>query len=319
VLLEVIPLKEENLEEAAALVSSRYKNLCEQEPHLPHRYKEVSNLMPLLQNIMRAAPPGVAAIQDGQLVGFLTGWLMPDFRGKRSVYSPEWANAADLEKSRYIYEEMYRRLAADWIAGKYVAHYITMFANDIEAVRAWHWLGFGMTAVDAVRGLQPIQGGDDRIDVRRAGPQDLEQVMELNDGLRQHVKGSPDFFIAQELSKEYLEQWIQDPDRVIWLAYVNEEPVAFIRIGPARDDVCTIICDEKTTSIYGAFTKEAMRGKGIGTALLEQAIKSARSTGYERCAVDFEPMNLLGTRFWLRHDFRPVCLSLLRYIDEGVL
>jgi hypothetical protein len=188
-LLRIIPLKEEHLEDAAALVSSRYKNLCEQEPNLPHRYKEVSNLLPLLQKIMQTACPGVAAVQDGQLVGFLIGWLMPDFRGKRSVFSPEWANAADLKKSGYIYEEMYRHLAADWIAQNYVAHYISMFANDLEAIRTWHWLGFGMTAMDAVRGLNPIQVGDYRIDIRCATPQDLEQVTELNEGLRQHVKG----------------------------------------------------------------------------------------------------------------------------------
>jgi GNAT superfamily N-acetyltransferase len=304
-LLKIIPLKEENLEDASALVSSRYKDLCEQEPHLPHRYKEVSNLLPLLQKIMQTASPGVAAIQDGRLVGFLVGWLMPDFRGKRSIYSPEWANAADSKRSGYIYEEMYGHLAADWVAGKYVAHYITMFADDVEALR--------------VRGLRPIQGVDDRIDVRRAGPLDLEQIMELNEGLRRYVKGSPDFFIAEKLSKAYFEQWIQDPDRVTWLAYVNEKPVAFIRIGPARDDVCTIIRDEKTTSIYGAFTKEAMRGRNVGTTLLARAVESARSRGHERCAVDFEPMNLLGTRFWLRHDFRPVCLSIVRYVDERVL
>jgi GNAT superfamily N-acetyltransferase len=318
-LLKIIPLKEEHLEDAAALVISRYKNLCEQEPNLPHRYKEVSNLLPLLQKIMQTACPGVAAIQDGQLVGFLTGWLMPDFRGKRSVFSPEWANAADLKESGYIYEEMYRHLAADWVAEKYAAHYISMFANDPDAIRAWHWLGFGMTAIDAVRGLNPIQVGDYRIDIRRATSQDLEKVPELNDGLRQHVKGSPDFFIAEEFSKGYFEKWIEDPDREIWVAWVNEEPVAFMRVGPANEDVCKIIYDEKTTSIYGAFTKETKRGIEIGTAILEKVIESARNRDYERCAVDFEPMNLLGTRFWLRHDFKPVCFSLLRYIDERVL
>jgi hypothetical protein len=93
-MLKIIPLKEEHLEDAAALVSSRYQILHEQQPLLPRRYQEAHNLLPLLQNIIRAAPPGVAAIQDGQLVGFLIVWLMPDFRGKRSVYSPEWANAA---------------------------------------------------------------------------------------------------------------------------------------------------------------------------------------------------------------------------------
>jgi GNAT superfamily N-acetyltransferase len=103
------------------------------------------------------------------------------------------------------------------------------------------------------------------------------------------------------------------------LAYADGDPVAFIRMGPANDDVCTIIYDEKTTSIYGAFTRETERGKNIATSLLAHALEAARSAGYERCAVDFETMNLLGTRFWLRHDFKPVSFSLLRYVDERVV
>ena len=133
------------------------------------------------------------------------------------------------------------------------------------------------------------------------------------------MRASPSFFIAENFSREYFQEWLNDPDRLIWLAYVDEDPVAFIRMGPANDDVCSIIYDESTTSIYGAFTKENMRGKNIATSLLAHAIESASSAGYKRCAVDFEPMNLLGTRFWLRHDFKPVCLSLLRYVDERVI
>jgi predicted GNAT family acetyltransferase len=88
-----------------------------------------------------------------------------------------------------------------------------------------------------------------------------------------------------------------------------------MRLEPGDDDVCTIIQDEKTTSIYAAFTKEKVRGEGIATALLDRALKSARASGYERCAVPFEPMNLLGTRFWLKH-FKPVCFSDLRHIYD---
>jgi predicted GNAT family acetyltransferase len=90
-----------------------------------------------------------------------------------------------------------------------------------------------------------------------------------------------------------------------------------MRLGPADDDVCTIIYDEKTTSIYAAFTKEKVRGEGIATVLLDHALKSARASGYERCAVPFEPMNLLGTRFWLKY-FKPVCFSVLRHIDDRI-
>ena len=315
--LKVISLREEHLEDAAVLVSNRYRRLCAQEPHLPHRYADVVELLPLLRNILEIAGVGVAAIRGDRLVGFLTGWLMPAFRGKRSTYSPEWANAAELEDSRRIYEEMYSQLAAVWVADRYVAHYISLFPGDANALRAWHWMGFGMVAVDAIRGLDSIQRPDVNVHIRRAELQDLHQVMELDEGLWQYMRGTPSFFLAEKRDRGYLAEWLQNPDRSVWLAYWNGEPVAFMRLGTADDDVCTVIYDEKTTSIYGAFTKETARGAGVATALLDHALESARASGYERCAVNFEPMNLLGTRFWLKY-FNPVCLSMLRQIDDRV-
>jgi hypothetical protein len=86
----------------ARLVSQRYQRLRKQLPELPGRYADTSNLAPLLQGILKPGNPAVAAIQGNQLVGFLTAWQMPDFRGKRSIYSPEWANAAVLDDSACI-------------------------------------------------------------------------------------------------------------------------------------------------------------------------------------------------------------------------
>mgnify|MGYP001817736920 CR=1 FL=1 len=220
-----------------------------------------------------------------------------------------------MEDSARIYEEMYSHLAADWVAERYVAHYISLFPNDVNALRAWNWMGFGMISVDALRGLDSIQGDDVDVPIRRAELQDLEQVMELHEALRQYMKGSPIFLPTERRDRSYYEEWLQNPDKVVWLAYWNEEPVAFMRLGPADDDVCTIIYDEKTTSIYAAFTREKVRREGVATALLDHALQSARVSGYERCAVPFEPMNLIGARFWLKH-FSPVCLSVLRHIDD---
>ena len=182
-MLKVIPLNEEHLEDVALLVSNRYKLLCKQEPHLPHRYSEVDNLLPLLGNTLNASGAGVAAICGERLVGFLTGWQMPSFRGERSTYSPEWANVAELEDSLHIYEEMYSHLAKIWVADQYLAHYISLFPNDIPALSAWNWMGFGMIAVDGLRGLDSIQGENVDVDIRRAGLQDIEQVMELHEAL----------------------------------------------------------------------------------------------------------------------------------------
>lgn len=317
--LEVVPLGEEHLKDAAALASSRYNGLREQVSSLPPRYGEVSTLLPLLRDIAGAGP-GVAAIRRGRLVGFLTGWLIPSFRGKRSVFSPEWANAADLENSRRIYEEMYAHLSASWVADGYFTHLISMLVNDRDGIDGWHWLGFGMIAADAVRDLQPAQGCDADVAIRRACLEDLEQVMTLDEALWQHLAASPTFLAdaeerAEERDRSYYEEWLQNPEKALWLAYHGTEAVAYIGLGPASDDASTIIYDEKTASIDGVFTREKVRGSGIATALLNRALEWARAAGYERCAVDFEPMNPLATRFWLRH-FQPVCYTLIRHVDE---
>jgi GNAT superfamily N-acetyltransferase len=179
-------------------------------------------------------------------------------------------------------------------------------------------MGFGMVSVDALRGVDSIPDSDVNLHIRHAELLDIQQVMELHEALWQYEKGTPIFLITPKRDRSYYEEWLQNPNKVVWLAYRKDEPVALMRLGPAYDDVCTIICDEKTTSIYAAFAKEEIRRNGIATALLDHALKFAKNSGYERCAVSFEPMNVLGTRFWLKY-FYPVCFSIVRYIDDRVI
>ena len=317
-MLKIHPIQKNHLEDTAALVVNRYQNLFLQQPLLPERYKNESNIMPHLENLYNTGCPGVVAIQDGRLVGFLMGWMMEEFRGKKSTYSPEWANAATLDNSKFIYQEMYQALSEKWVAGGYIVHYMTIFANDPNAITACQWLGYGMLNIDAIRGMEPVLRKAVEVDIRLASSQDLRHVITLNQGLRAYMMGSPIFLIPAPLEEEVFQTWIDDPQKDIWLAFSGDEPVAFFRVGPANPDVSLVIGDEKTTSIYGAFTKEAERGKEIASALLAQTIETGKSKGYQRCAVDFESMNTLGVRFWLRH-FNPVCYSLVRYIDDRLI
>jgi GNAT superfamily N-acetyltransferase len=311
--LDVVRLEEKHLEDAALLVSNRYQDLRRQVPSLPYRYAEVDTLLGLLRDIVDAGP-GVAAIRGGRLVGFLASWLIPSFRGRRSAFSPEWANGARLTGSRRIYEALYAHISASWVADGHVTHLISLLANDRDGIDAWNWLGFGLGAADAVRDLQPASGLDGAVEVRRAGPQDLEQVLALAASLCHHL-ASPPIFLPQEEKDDraHYQQELHDPNRAFWLAYDGAEAVAYLEQGPASRDASTIIVDEKTTSITGAFTWEQARGRGIGTALLNRALEWARAHGYERCAVDFEPMNTSAARFWLRH-FQPICYALIRHV-----
>jgi GNAT superfamily N-acetyltransferase len=315
--LEIVPFETQHLQDAAALVNARYSALRERVPALPSRYEDASAILPSLRDLADRVP-GVAALRGGRLAGFLLGMAFSEFRGQRSVFSPEWANAADPDDSRRVYEEMYTRLAARWVANGCFTHLISMLAHDREGIEGWHWLGFGLLAVDGVRDLDQVHGPSAGVTLRRGSLEDIEPAMALIEALQRHVAAPPTFlaYVKRE-SKRSQEEWLENPAHALWLAYQGAEAVACIGLGPANPEACHVIRDEKTASIVKALTMERARGQGIATALLNRSLDWARSEGYERCAVDFEPMNVLAARFWMRH-FQPVCYALARCVDERI-
>ncbi len=313
--LDLVRLEEKHLAEAAALVCARYGTLHQRVPALPARYLDVGAVLPILANLAGQVP-GVAALRGARLVGFLLGLVLPHYQGRRTVWSPEWANGAELEESRHIYQELYTYLAPRWLANGCFAHVISLLAHDQEGLEGWHWLSFGMHAVDAVRDLSAVPSGAADVLIRRADPDDMEVVAALDEGLWRHLAAAPALVaFAGWPERPRHEGWMRDPGRVCWLASLDGEPVACMVIGPAHEEACTIIQDPKTSSITGAFTRKEARGHGVATALLNRCLEWSRSEGYERCAVDFEPMNVLATRFWNRY-FEPVCYSVMRQVDE---
>ena len=251
--LEIVPLQDEHLEDAAALVTARYQALREQVTSLPSRYEDVSSILPLLRDLAGQAP-GVVAMHDGRLAGFLLGMVLPEFRGKRSVYSPEWANAVDGEDGGETCREMYAHLSARWVANGCFIHVITLLAHDRQAMDAWHWLGFGLAAVDAIRDLTPVQGAMGDIEIRRAGLEDIEEAMTLDQALHRHLAAAP-IFLIEEHGREFYEEWLANSANVLWLAYRDGEVVACMGLEPSSPEACYVIRDEKTTSITSAFTK----------------------------------------------------------------
>jgi GNAT superfamily N-acetyltransferase len=177
-------------------------------------------------------------------------------------------------------------------------------------------LGFGLLGADGVRDLKPIPGGTAGVDVRRAGLDDLQQVTTLMGELREYMAEPPTFLYNEDAnSAKEDEEWLADPAHAIWLAYQGTDAVACMVQGPANPRASAIIRGRSTTSIVAAYTRETARNTGIATALLDQVLAWGRAQGYERCAVDWEPMNVLGTRFWMRH-FQPVSYALVRHVDE---
>lgn len=323
--IQIEPLRETHIEDAAELFCIRFRALREHLPLLPARYSIADTILSMLRDLSQSAP-GVVAIDGRKLTGFLLGFVIPDFLGKRSVFSPEWANAARLEGSRRLYQEMYGRLSADWVADKCFTHLVSLLENDPQGRDTWHWLAFGMAAVDGLRDLQPVQASSAGFELRRATLDDVGEANLFDQALARHLAAPPIFWPHE--NKEYAE-WLGNSANALWLAYQagtshragqerpGNEAVGCLALEPGYQGGCQVTQDEKTISITGAYTREGTRGNGVATALLNGSLEWARAEGYERCAVDFEPMNSLAARFWPKY-FQPVCYSLMRKVDERI-
>ena len=312
--IEIVQLTDRHLEDAAALFVQHYRQARELDPHLAPDHENGSTLLPRLAQMVRSAP-GVAALQRGRLAGFLATYLLDDLRGEQAVYSPEWANAANMGNARQVYQAMYATLAAQWVRDGYLAHYATVLAHDTLALETLHWLGFGMTGVDAVRDLAPIEAGDAGVDIREATRDEIQDIVGLNQELVQYSASAPIFLPQPQSDAHYYQEWLADSAHRLWLAYRDDEAVGYIKLQKWNPEVCVVTQDDRSVSIVGAFIKERFRGAGVGTALLSHVLSWARSMKFERCAVDFEPQNALGAAFWLRH-FRPVCYSVVRHVYQ---
>lgn len=303
-----------HIEAAARLVSARYRELLAKVPFLPAKYAEEATLGGLLADLLRSGS-GAVAICDGTISGFLAAWDRLSIAGRQSAFCPEWASGASGENGRRVIEALYTELAPHWRANGCHSHWISLLADDLTAREHWHWLGFGMVAADAVRRLEPLPRSSTRASVRAAGPKDLDAVMQLNESLLRHLAGSPVYLSVDSLptADDYQALWAEGHGSV-WLAEEGHRAMAFLAIGPAVQDACTIIRDDGTASILSAYTAESQRGGGIATALLNRALEWARARGFSRCAVDFEPMNPWARRFWMRH-FEPVAYTVVRHLD----
>lgn len=292
------PFEGAHLSEVARLAAAHIAQFRQRVPLIPERWTVPEAYVEHLVALV-AGHPAAVALADGELVGYLAAMRI-DWALGRWAFSPEWANVCVGPLARRAREELYAALAEQWIADDRRAHFVSLLPTDAVARETMAWLGFGITNVDGLRGLEPVAGGLP-IDVRRAGPSDVDEVALLEQSLREHLASTPLFLRFPAPDPAELAETLAHPATATLLATDDHGPLAFLRIGPSSSDASTIIRDERTASITGAFTRADRRGEGVVAALLDAALAWARAEGYARCAVDFESANLLATRFWPRH------------------
>lgn len=306
------------LEDAAALFVANLKKLRKAVPVTPALMEDSPRVVRLLEEIMGSCP-GVAALEQGKLVGYMGWWVIDSFRGteKRAAFVPEWAHAtvhAGMDESRPgIYRAMYRAAAAHWVEMNCQAHSLTLLASDKVAERTWFWSGFGLTVIDAVRSMQPLQAAfPPNLLVRKATLDDVDLLADIEAEHWKHYAQPPTLMMPQPPDgAEEFAVLLNGPQNSAWLALDGRKAAAYMRFEGASRGAAQIVQSDDTFAITGAFTRPAYRGQHAAPALLDSALRDYAARGYSCCSVDFESLNPEAAAFWMKY-FEPVCLSVIR-------
>ncbi len=321
----VVPLEASHATAAAALVTVGVRRLRQAVPVLPAAWSDTA-VVERLTRALAERGDGVALLVDGELAGFQAATLL-DGHGSRWAYTPDIGHATagvaaggspDIERS---VERLYAALADGWVRAACVEHVVTVLADDAPTLAAFGRLGFAPHVVDLVRDVSPLVGAvvPAGVTVRRAMPADAGAVLELHAGLVRHLRASPVFLrVPNPPVREIQRRRLEDPASATFVAFADDRPIAYLRIGPSADDVATIVRDPGTASITAAYTTPGDRGGGVASALLDAALEWARGSGYVRCAADHEAANGEAGRFWARY-LVPVAISLSRRLPPGTV
>lgn len=326
----LVSFTERHLDEAGALLAARHRRDRAAEPALPSRFAEREEALGAIEGLWRASEVGgVAALRAGRLIGYLIGSLSLDPQRGRFGRIELAGHALAADAPTDIYRELYTALATRLVRAGCFVHSIYVPASDRAALDAWFSLSFGQEQVCALRELTEAdrQGGTPTpplpFEIRRAGLDDLELVVQVGGLLRRYYADAPVFspyfaWSPSELEDAFREA-LTDPAMTIWVAVQARGALGLQVHLPAEqagDD--PLVIPDRADVLQLAVTEPEARGQGIGRALTEHALRWAAAESYRYCVTDWRVTNLLASHFWPARGFRPVAYRLTRYLDPRI-
>jgi len=310
---EVKSFQEDHINDAAKLFAAYYESRRSLQPLIPER--DILRQVPAVLSRL-VSNPGVAAFRKGSLVGYMieTG-NAENFMSKRTAFCIDLcAHCAVEDEKEVIYQKMYEHLSRVWVGNRYHTHEISYFSNDKVLSFAFYRLGFGMTHFELLRELEPVDGGNADVLIRKLESE--EPIKELNREHHFYYPNPPLFWIPHGEYDENEEDGILSGDIEVFAAFDRDQPVAFFSVKKESSE-SWLLNDKRNLRIMGAFAKEEYRHRGIGKALLREVINWAIQNECDRLYVEGESANIYGGNFWIKH-FMPVVFSVRRCIDERI-
>jgi [ribosomal protein S18]-alanine N-acetyltransferase len=105
--------------------------------------------------------------------------------------------------------------------------------------------------------------------------------------------------------KQILEGWGRSGDLSLIAVDTSNQPVGAVWIRLFNDDHKTFGYVDNETPILGIALQPHVRGKGIGTLLMEEVLKMAKELGYKKMSLSVDPNNP-ALRLYERYGFKKI-------------
>jgi len=106
--------------------------------------------------------------------------------------------------------------------------------------------------------------------------------------------GASEEVIAELTAPDAIRARIGGPDRRMFLAWEGDRVVGFS---------ATLVVDGETVELVGIIVLQSMLGRGVGTPLLEAAVRSVDEAGFRRVLVKTEATNERALGFYRSRGF----------------
>jgi GNAT superfamily N-acetyltransferase len=314
----LVPFAQEHLDPAVALFRESYRQEREHSPLLPTRLLDdpvwIRDALSTRQN-----NPGVAVLQDGQLVAYMiTGAQFP-WKGQRAALVPEYGHSATTPDKETLYQRMYMHLAQVWVDDHSHLHLIGHLVHDKALQETLYQLGFGAIVAERLRNLSSIDAATD-IDVVQE--RDAHKLVDFELEHNRYYPRAP-IFLTRDTDRSAMLADLDEHEQAgdVFFTYYEDGMLrANMIVGhtnPNHEGEGFLLWDTNTAQVKSAYAQPDVRGKGIGTALLNRAIQWARAQGFARLFVEHETANFYGSHFWRKH-FAPYLYFSMRYVDNTI-
>jgi GNAT superfamily N-acetyltransferase len=314
-MLTITELDDTNVEAAGALMAAEQTAARLALPSLPAAFTSPEACTSALERLKRTCYAGAVATEPGRALGVMTLAVMTGAVYGRHGRIPADGCAVlpDLVDPTTVLARLFAELSPPIVATGVLYHFLEHVARP-AADAAVANLAFARHHVYASQAAA-LRPSSEEVNVRLGRDVDLDTIARLAELELQHRATPPIYVPPPRHSLANLvdqHRHLQEQGAAHLIASLNGRDVGLLTIeltSPAPR-----LCPDGQPYIGPTVTHPDVRGRGVGTALVNAALNWARSHGYQWVSVDFEPANPLSRPFWLGSGFGPTGYAVLRSI-----